>query len=441
MKKIIILTAITASLLGAFYLLLRPETGLLVFLKQGLMREKGPAAKKIQDSQIEYWTCTMHPSVRMPEPGTCPICSMDLVPVQRAMPEAPLTPSLTVSDPSVFLVDPGRRQLLNVQTSLVVKRPLEKTIRTVGTLELDETRIESIHTKVKGWISEVFVDFELEHVKQGDPLFSIYSPELVSTQQEYLLALKTSRELGGSRFENVSSGARSLLEATRKRLELFDLTPVQIRELEQTERVRKDLIVYSPVTGHVIRRNAFRNMYVTPETEVYTVADHTHIWAQVRVYENEIGYVSAGQAATMRIPAYPGQVFVGRISYIYPHLDPDTRTMNVRLEFSNPDLRLKPGMYAHVEIRIPSRDQLAVPDSAVLRTGKRDLVLVDLGEGRMQLRQVEIGDKFDGHYEVLRGLKPGERVVTAANFLLDAESRVQGVEAVWETPKPRGPSR
>ena len=395
-----------------------------------------------EDGEIEYWTCTMHPSVRMKEPGTCPICAMDLVPVMKrssAISDNVSTNSAQqiAGDESTFTVDPRRQQLINVQTTPVEVRSLKKVIRTVATLELDETGIEYVHPKIKGWIDKVFVDFTLQYVNQGDPLFSIYSPELVSTQEEYLLALKTAENLADSPFEHVSSGARSLFQATRRRLELFDITDEQIEQLEKSGQVQKYLMVYSPASGYVMEKNAFPNMYVTPETRIYTIADHTRIWAYVKIYENEISYVHEGQRVAMSTTAYPGEVFGGNITYVYPHLNEKTRTMRVRLEFPNPDLKLKPGMYSNIEIQVPLGATLAVPESAVLRTGKRDLVFVDLGSGQMQLRQVEIGATASGYYEILKGLKPGERVVSAANFLIDAESKVQGVEASWETPKPR----
>ncbi len=395
-----------------------------------------------EDGEIEYWTCTMHPSVRLKDPGTCPICAMDLVPVMKSLPPTSDNGSTNAAqqiagDESTFTVDPRRQQLINVQTTEVEVRSLQKVIRTVATLELDETRIAYVHPKIQGWIQKVFVDFTLQHVNEGDPLFSIYSPELVSTQEEYLLALKTAENLADSPFEHVSSGARSLFSATRRRLELFDITDEQIEQLEKSGQVQKHLIVYSPASGHVMEKNAFPNMYVTPETKIYTIADHTRIWAYVEIYENEISYVREGQRVAMSTTAYPGEVFRGNITYVYPHLSEKTRTMRVRLEFPNPDLKLKPGMYSNIEIQVPLGATLAVPESAVLRTGKRDLVFVDLGSGTMQLRQVQVGAKAGGYYEILKGLQTGERVVSAANFLIDAESKVQGVEASWETPKPR----
>ena len=395
-----------------------------------------------QDGDIENWTCTMHPSVRMKDPGTCPICAMDLVPVTKSPPATSDNGSTNsaqqiAGDESTFMVDPRRQQLINVQTTEVEVRSLKKVIRTVAKLELDETRIEYVHPKIKGWIDKVFVDFTFQHVNQGDALFSIYSPELVSTQEEYLLALKTAENQADSPFEYVSSGAKSLLEATRRRLELFDITDQQIEQLEKSGQVQKNLIVYSPVNGHVMEKNAFPNMYVTPETKIYTIADHTNIWAYAEIYENEISLVRKEQLVAMSTAAYPGEVFRGDITYVYPHLNEKTRTLRVRLEFPNPDLKLKPGMYSNIEVQVPLGASLSVPESAVLRTGQRDLVFVDLGSGQMQLRQVEIGATASGYYEILKGLKAGERVVSAANFLIDAESKVQGVEASWETPKPR----
>lgn len=395
-----------------------------------------------EDGEIEYWTCTMHPSVRMKEPGTCPICAMDLVPVLKRSPSALANGSTNsaqqlAGDKSTFTVDPRRQQLINVQTTEVEVRSLEKVIRTVATLEVDETRIAYVHPKISGWIQKVFVDFTLQHVNEGDPLFSIYSPELVLTQEEYLLALKTAENLADSPFEHVSSGARSLFEATRRRLELFDITDQQIEQLEKSGQVQKHSIVYSPASGYVVEKNAFPNMHITPETKIYIIADYTNIWAYVEIYENEISYVREGQRVAMSTVAYPGEVFRGDITYVYPHLNEVTRTMRVRLEFPNPDLKLKPGMYSNIEIQVPLGATLAVPESAVLRTGKRDLVFVDLGSGTMQLRQVQVGAKAGGYYEILKGLQTGERVVSAANFLIDAESKVQGVEASWETPKPR----
>lgn len=423
---------LTALLTGGFLLYFASDQG--AWLREELSGEHQLVAVISEGGDLDYWTCTMHPSVKMKEPGKCPICAMDLVQTRKG--SSPDTAAAVV-DESLFMVDPRRQQLLNVQTTTVERRPLEKVIRTVATLELDETQIRHVNPKIRGWIEKIFVNFTLQHVEKGDPLFSVYSPELVSTQEEYLLAVRMAEGLSTSSFENVTNGARSLLEATRRRLLLLDITEEQIRALEKTGKVQKSLTIYSPATGHVIQKNAFENMYVTPDMNVYTVADHSRIWAKVEIYENEIPYISEGQAAVMTVPASPGESFRGKVSYVYPHLDARTRTMKARLEFPNPDLKLKPGMYANIDLRVPLGRLLAVPYSAVLRTGTRDLVFVDLGNGQLQLRRVEIGAKAGDYYEVLKGLRAGEKVISAANFLIDAESKVQGVKASWETPKPR----
>lgn len=394
---------------------------------------------KDDEGEILYWTCTMHPSVKMAVPGKCPICAMDLVPVRKQA-EAVETQTdgagpadeADVSRASLFTVDPRRQQLIGVRTAPVAARSLDKTISTIGRVELDERRIVHVHTKFSGWISKLFVDFQWQHVRKGEPLFSIYSPDLVATQEEYLLALKASRTLGDHSLQEVSGGADSLLKAARRRLELWDISDEQIDRLEETGEVQRDLIVYSPAEGHVTERKAYENMRVEPGTELYTLADHSAVWVHVEVYENDIPLVQIGQRATMTVESFPSRRFSGRVTYIEPHVMEQTRTLQVRLEFANPDLTLKPGMYADVTIGVPGGTALAVPESAVLRTGQRDIVFVDHGQGRMEVRQIELGRRSEDHYEVLRGLEAGENVVVAGNFLIDAESKVQGAIANWE---------
>jgi membrane fusion protein, copper/silver efflux system len=412
-----------------------------------------------EEGEIEYWTCTMHPSVRLKDPGTCPICGMNLVPVKKknimtqtdsyeksskepqemegmsgmqgmpGMGDKSRTEEKELK--STFTVSPGRQQIIGVKTEPVTVRPMTKEIRTVGKVELDETKIEHIHTKISGWIDKVFVDYTWKHVKKGNPLFSIYSPELVSTQEEYLLALRSKNILGDSKFPEIASGARSLADATRRRLKLWDITENQIREIERTGTVRKSMIIYSPITGHVTFKNAFENMYVEPNTRIYTIADHTNIWVDADIYENEIPLVKLGQDATVTLNSFPGEVFHGKVIFIWPHLQPETRTTKIRMEFPNPDLKFLPEMYADVELAIPIGEKLTIPKGAVLRTGKQDLVFVDKGGGNMKIRKVELGQMDDEYYEVLRGLQEGENVVSRANFLIDAESKIQAAVATW----------
>jgi RND family efflux transporter MFP subunit len=418
-----------------------------------------------EEGEIDYWTCAMHPSVRMKEPGKCPICSMDTVEVWKKdnSQQQPTAQAKTEDidstkngdemsgmqghdhstmgvstkkdnggeSKSTFTVSPYRQQLIGIKTEPVMIRTLDKEIRTVGMVTLDETKIYNVQTKYTGWIDKVFVDFRWQHVNIGQPLFSIYSPELVTAQEEYLLALKSNKILSDNQFADISSGADSLLKASRRRLELLGVSQSQIKELERTGEVKTNLIVYSPVKGHVAQKNAFENMHVEPNTVLYKIADHTTAWVQVDIYENEIPLVKLGEKATMTLASFPGEVFEGDVTFIWPHINPETRTVKARLEFPNPDLKLLPEMYADVTFDIPIGEKLTIPDSAVLRTGKRDIVFVDKGNGNIQIRRVELGQKAGGYYEVLRGLKSGEQVVSRANFLIDSESKIQAAVATW----------
>lgn len=389
---------------------------------------EAPASAKETGSEVKYWTCTMHPSVKSKDPGTCPVCAMDLVPV-RDQPE----PEKTAKKEALFTVNSERRQLLGVRFTEVSYQPITRTIRTVGRVEVDERRIAQIHTKVGGWVEKVYANFTYEHVKKGSPLFSIYSPDLVSTQEEYLLALKARDQLMDSSFPKAVQGSESLVDSARRRLKLWDINDAQIKELEETGKVRRTLTLYSPISGHVTYKNVFPGAKIDADTLVYTVVDHSYVWVHADIFENEIGLIRLGQEAEMTVPAYPGQVFRGKATYIWPHIQSETRTAKVRFEFPNPDLKLMPDMYANILLSISLGETLVVPESAVLRTGKRNLVFVDRGDGLMEVRPITLGQKADRLYGVMEGLKPGERVVTAANFLIDAESKVQGAIAVWDS--------
>jgi Cu(I)/Ag(I) efflux system membrane fusion protein len=360
-------------------------------------------------------------------------------PVHEVFSVRPETAGMTMEagdDRAVFTVDPGRQQLIGVRTSPVGYETIDRTLRTIGTVALDETRMSEVHPRVTGWIEETFVNFQYQHVERGDPLFTLYSPELVATQEEYLLALRGLETLGTSSFPSARFGAEDLVRAARRRLELWDITPEQIAGLEETREPVRAMTIHSPATGHVMVRNAFAGQRVGPETMLYQIADHSIVWVRGAVYENEMAWVETGQTAVMRVPALPGREFTGRLTFIDPHVDARTRTLSVRLEFPNSDLALKPGMYADLEIGAPSGERgrrlLMVPESAVLPTGVRNIVFVDQGEGRMEIRNVELGSRVGDRYEVLAGLQEGERVVTSGNFLIDAESRLQAAEPVWQ---------
>jgi RND family efflux transporter MFP subunit len=371
------------------------------------------------ERKILYYEDPMHPWYRSDKPGIAPDCGMKLVPVYA--PES--KPAVAI--PGAVEISPARQQLMGITTARVEYRLLDKTIRTVGNVTIDETRLANVHVKVNGWIQKVFVDYTFQHVKKGDPLFTLYSPELLATQQEYLLALKAERELGTSSFREVAAGGKSLLEAARRRLSLWDLTDAQIRELEETGQPQREITFYAPTSGYVLERKAFPNQYVTPETELYRLADLSTIWVQADVYEFEAPNVSLGQEATLTTESLPGQTVRGRLVYIYPEVKPDTRTLTVRMEFANADLQLKPGMFVNVDLRRSLGRQLTVPVDAVLDSGRRQMVFVDRGGGSFEPREVQLGERTETLVTVLRGLRAGEKVVTRANFLIDSESNLR----------------
>ena len=351
---------------------------------------------------------------------------------------AAMGPEMSLSDPGAppgasgepiaygpVSLTPDQQHLIGITTGRAESRPLEKTIRAVGRVDVDETRVAHVHTKVSGWAEEVFVDYTFQHVRQGDPLFTIYSPELVSTQEELLLALRARESLGKSAFPGVARGTESLLEATRRRLSLWDISPEQIAEIERTGQVQRTITIHSPILGHVAERKVFPSTYVTPEMDLYTIVDHSQVWINAEIYQSEIGFVRVGQRAVATTNAYPGREFVGRVSYVYPHMEHETRTLKVRLEFPNPDLDLKPEMYTDVELKIPLGRRLVVPESALVDTGTRQIVFVVQAAGNYLPRDVRTGVRVDGSVEILQGLRAGEEVVTSANFLIDSESQLR----------------
>ncbi len=322
-------------------------------------------------------------------------------------------------------VSPEKQQLVGIRTTVVQFQPLVKKIRTVGIVGYDETKVAHVYTKVDGWIDKLFVNYTGKLVKKGQPLFTLYSPDLVSTQEEYLLALQAKESLGSSSFPEIRSGAASLLEATRRRLRLWDIAEEEIQEVERTGEPKKNLTIFSPLNGFVIKKEAFQGMKVMPDREIYTIADLSVVWVNADIYEFDLPHVRIGQKATITLSYFPGHQFTGRVSWISPVLDEKTRTTKVRLEFANHDFMLKPEMYANVEIEEQVGKRLAVPDEAVLDSGLRKVVFVDRGAGRFEPREVKLGGKFNGTYEILSGLSAGEQILASASFLLDSESRLR----------------
>ncbi len=322
-------------------------------------------------------------------------------------------------------ITPERQQLIGVKIGTVETRPLEKVIRAVGTIDYDEKRIAMVSVKVGGWIEDLYVDFTGRYVRKGEPLLTIYSPELVSTEEEYLTALEAKKSLAKSSFPEVASSGDALVEAARRRLKLWDVTDEEIRKLEEGGKAKRTLTFYAPLSGFVMEKSVYKGMNVMPGTTLYKLADLSVVWLYADIYESELPYIRLGQEAAIQLTALPGETFRGKSIYINPFLDPTTRTARVRFAFSNPHGKLKPEMYATVEIKVPLGQKLAVPTGAVIDTGTRQVAIVDKGAGFFEPREIKVGAKTEDYYEVIKGLKAGERVVTSANFLVDSESQLK----------------
>jgi len=316
--------------------------------------------------------------------------------------------------------------LIGLKTGTVGYRSIERTIRTVGVVEFDERRLADVNIKIDGWIEDLLVNFTGDPVKKGQPLLTIYSPDLVSTQEEYLQALRAKETLGKSRFPDIASGADTLVNASRRRLQYWDISDEEIATLERTRTPRKSLTLYSPIDGVVIEKMAFRGKKVMPGESLFKVADLSTVWVLGEIYEYEVPLVKLGQPATITLASYPGEVFRGKVSYIYPVLQEKTRTVKVRVELPNTkDWKLKPQMYANVELKSSLGKRLVVPDEAVLDSGTKQLIFIDKGQGTFEPRDVKVGARVDGYTEILAGLSAGEKVVTSANFLIDSESQLK----------------
>lgn len=327
--------------------------------------------------------------------------------------------------PGTVQISPEKQQLIGVKFGTVEMRPLEKVIRTVGRVDYDEKRIVTVSPKIGGWIEDLYVDFTGRFVKQGEPLLTIYSPELVSTQEEYLIALRAKRDLSKSSFPEVAGSGDSLAESAKRRLKLWDINDDQIKALEESGHAKKTLTLYSPFSGFVLEKAAYKGMNVMPGVALFKLADLSVVWLIADVYEYELPFIRLGQQASVQLSYIPGEIFTGKAIYIYPSLNPETRTAKVRFELPNPHGKLKPEMYANVEIKVHLGQKLTVPEGAIIDTGLRQLAIIDKGNGYFEPREVKVGSKVDSYYEVIKGLKAGERVVTSANFLIDSESKLK----------------
>jgi RND family efflux transporter MFP subunit len=333
-------------------------------------------------------------------------------------------------------LSPQRMQSIGVKIGNVESRTINDEIRSYGTVQPNERHFAYVQTRFAGWIRQVYVDATGDFIRKGQPLFTIYSPDLVETEREYLLAKKTAGSLEQSGVSGVADGASSLIAAAKARLQQFDIPESEIAKLDETGEVITDLTFYSPASGYVTERNALPNMYVQPETKLYAIADLADVWVLAQIFQNDAGKIKPGDPAEVTLDAYPGQVFRGEVDYLLPQLDMSTRTLPVRLVFPNADLKLRPGMYVNVSLKLPLGKRLVVPDSAVFHSGTRSLVFTYTGDGNIEPREVELGPHVGDQFVVTKGVKAGEQIVASANFLIDSEAQLQAAAGAFVPPPP-----
>jgi membrane fusion protein, copper/silver efflux system len=413
----------------------------------------------------QLWTCGMHPQVIQDEPGDCPICGMDLTPlkdsdaaVQNEAGEkkieywvAPMDPNFVSDKPGkspmgmdlvpvyeesqpgsgavgVVHIDPSFVQNIGVQWVDVERRDIPVSIRTIGTVAYNDRRISLVNIKYSGWIEDVQVNYVGESVRKGQKLFEIYSPDLVTTQKEYLNALDYAKRMNEGNYPDIRERAESLLESSRKRLRNWDLTPGQIEELGLNRQPRRTITVFSPADGVVISKmdQSLEGMYVKPGMNLYKIADLSTVWVEAEIFESQLPLLKVGQRASLEFPSLPGKKYRGTIRYMYPFLDQKSRTMKVSIEIANPGLMLRKDMYADVTFDVPSANQvLTVPEDSVIHSGRRNVVVLSLGEGAFQVKEVELGINGDHVWEVRQGIMEGDKVVTSSQFLIDSESNLR----------------
>ncbi|MCH8010705.1 MAG: efflux RND transporter periplasmic adaptor subunit [Candidatus Marinimicrobia bacterium] len=442
---------------------------IMILLLSGCGQKPGSGEKtgEISQEDKQLYSCGMHPNVILEGPGNCPICGMNLTPIGGV--SSSVTSATSVSaekgerkilywrapmDPTYITPKPGKSpmgmdlipvyegeeafgatvkinptvvQNMGVRIATVRRRNLSQKIRTIGRIVYDESKVAHVHTKFTGWIEKTYVNTTGEHVEKRQDLLEIYSPKLVSAQEEYLDAYNKLRSFGQSTSKAAKSNMETILSSAKRRLEYFDVTKEQIERLEKTGEVNKTLMLLSPHEGIVVKKHALDGMEVKSGMNLYTIVDLSEIWVYADIYEYETPWIKVGQPATMTLSYNPGKKYKGQVQYIYPYLEEKTRTIKVRLVFPNDNFELKPGMYANVDLETSQVENvIAVPMEAVLFSGERNLVIVSLGEGRFAPRDVTIGiESGDGYYEVKEGLSEGEKIVTSGQFLIDSESKLQ----------------
>lgn len=366
----------------------------------------------------------MHPQIIQDHPGKCPICGMNLEPVEVFQ----ASTGQSLQDRAAVKINATRQQLIGVKTTQIQKRQAQHNIRTVARIAHNEKLLSHVHTKYSGWIETVHANFKGQYVAQGQALLSIYSPDLVAAQEEYLLALKTAEQFKDSDFESSRETSQSLVRASEEKLKLYDLSSAQIQKLRNTGQVQRYITIHAQSSGYIIELQAIQGMRVTAGMSLYTLANLSSVWIQARIYENDLASVKIGQETRITLPFIPEAEYHGKVAYIDPYLDPQTRTANLRVVLPNPNGALKPEMFANLEILIQSpQKKLMIPASAVIDTGLQQIAFIAKGDGIFEPVKLKLGQRLGQDYELLIGPAAGTEVVTDAQFLIDSESQLQAV--------------
>lgn len=411
------------------------------------------SSESVKPPDVDYYTCTMHPSVHAEAPGKCPICGMDLVPVMKktasssaselssgggggmqgmaGMPGMQSGKQKSGAPSHEFVVPVERQQQIGVTYATVKRGPLHHTIRAVGTVEPDLQKHWAFVARVDGYVKELFVPSAGQVVEKDAPLMSIYSPDLFTTERELIMLLRMRDE---AKAKDARATPERLIASAESRLRQWNITDEQIAEIERKRQPDETLTLRSPFRGVVQEVPAHQGVNVKVGDHLIDIADLSVVWVSAEFYESELSMLKTGQEVTVTSSSYPHERFEGQVAVISPFLEPTKRTAKVRIDIPNPDFKLQPGMYANVELGMDMGEGLVVPASAVMPTGSREIAFVDKGGGKLEARVVELGEQIGDHYEVKSGLAEGERVIASANFLIDAESKVQGALADFHQP-------
>ncbi len=382
--------------------------------------------KQHAEHAVKYH-CPMHPTIISDQPGDCPICGMKLVPMDDGA-HADTTHAAhtsTVPKRTAVSITPQSRQTMGLALGTVEKRKLSREVRTSARIVADETRLHHVTVKVDGWVNELFASVTGQQVTKGDSLLTIYSPDLVSAQQEYLTALDTRDKLLQGAEPATRQDANELVMASRRRLELWDVSDAQIDRLEKTRTVEQYLTLYAHRSGVIIERNIVAGHKILAGEVLMTIADLSQVWGDADIYQSDLPYVHVGMPLEMSFPYWPDKSFRGKVIFVTPTIDPETRTLQARLEIPNPELLLRPGMYGDASLYYSLGERLAIPAEAVMFSGRNTYAFRDTGDGHLIPTEIKVGAQGEGWYELLDGLREGDRIVVSANFLVDSESSLK----------------